>query len=198
MLDCHDGIPVQPDLDGILDVDQSQALVQSCLEKGGNLSLIFSPEHRLRPDFDAHQVNCTYYSALNADDDAYIAARAIQFFSPGIPQVYYVGLLAGENAPEEVEQTGEKRAINRRSYTIEEVEQALEKPVVKRLLALIRFRNEHPAFNGSFEVLESGQGVLRLGWELDESWCVLNVDLVTGKAQIEFSGQDGSRQVYYP
>jgi sucrose phosphorylase len=25
------------------------------------------------------------------------AARAIQFFAPGMPQVYYVGLLAGSN-----------------------------------------------------------------------------------------------------
>ena len=27
----------------------------------------------------------------------YLVARAIQFFVPGIPQVYYVGLLAGTN-----------------------------------------------------------------------------------------------------
>ena len=27
----------------------------------------------------------------------YRIARALQFFSPGIPQVYYVGLLAGAN-----------------------------------------------------------------------------------------------------
>lgn len=27
----------------------------------------------------------------------YLMARAIQFFTPGIPMIYYVGLLAGEN-----------------------------------------------------------------------------------------------------
>ena len=32
---------------------------------------------------------------INEDDDAYIASRAIQFFVPGIPQVYYTGILAG-------------------------------------------------------------------------------------------------------
>ena len=50
------------------------------------------------PDYgnlDTYQVNCTYYSALKSNDDAYLAARAIQFFAPGIPQVYYVGALAG-------------------------------------------------------------------------------------------------------
>ena len=46
---------------------------------------------------DVHQLNCTYYSALDCDDDRYLAARAIQLFARGVPQVYYVGLLAGEN-----------------------------------------------------------------------------------------------------
>ena len=34
---------------------------------------------------------------LGCDDKTYLIARALQFFVPGIPQVYYVGLLAGEN-----------------------------------------------------------------------------------------------------
>ncbi len=46
---------------------------------------------------DVHQLNCTYYSALGEDDDRYLAARAIQLFARGVPQVYYVGLLAGAN-----------------------------------------------------------------------------------------------------
>ena len=44
-----------------------------------------------------YQIPSTYYSALNCDDNAYLLARAVQFFTPGIPQVYYVGLLAGKN-----------------------------------------------------------------------------------------------------
>lgn len=48
-------------------------------------------------NLDLYQVNCTFYDALGGDDRAYLAARAIQFFLPGIPQVYYVGLLAGGN-----------------------------------------------------------------------------------------------------
>ena len=32
-----------------------------------------------------------------ADDDRYLAARAIQLFARGVPQIYYVGLLAGAN-----------------------------------------------------------------------------------------------------
>ena len=44
---------------------------------------------------DLYQVNCTFYDALGRDDDRYLLARPIQFFAPGVPQVYYVGLLAG-------------------------------------------------------------------------------------------------------
>ena len=32
---------------------------------------------------DIHQLNCTYYSALETDDDRYLAARAIQHL-PGV------------------------------------------------------------------------------------------------------------------
>nr|UVY99314.1 sucrose phosphorylase [Agrobacterium fabrum] len=46
-------------------------------------------------NLDLYQVNCTYYDALGRNDDDYLIARAIQFFAPGIPQVYYVGLLGG-------------------------------------------------------------------------------------------------------
>jgi sucrose 6(F)-phosphate phosphorylase len=198
MLDCHDGIPVQPDLDGILEIDEAQRVVATCLERGANLSQILSEAHKLRPDFDAHQINITYYSALGANDDAYIAARAIQFFAPGIPQVYYVGLLAGENAPAEIERTGERRAINRHNFTLEEVDKALEKPVVQRLMQLIRFRNQHPAFAGGFSVLPSDDSHLILEWMNGESHCRLTVDLSQPKAEIEFTRADGNSQTYTP
>ena len=38
-----------------------------------------------------------YYSALEGNPRHYLMARAIQFWTPGIPMVYYVGLLAGRN-----------------------------------------------------------------------------------------------------
>lgn len=47
-----------------------------------------------------------------------------------------------------LEETGNGRDINRHFYTVEEAKEALDKPVVKALLDLCRFRNLHPAFNG--------------------------------------------------
>jgi sucrose phosphorylase len=69
-----------------------------------------------------YQLNCTYYSALGNDDAAYVLARAIQIFIPGIPQVYYVGLLAGENDIALLEKTKVGKNINRYYYSREENE----------------------------------------------------------------------------
>ncbi|CAG0933766.1 sucrose phosphorylase [Thermoflexales bacterium] len=197
MLDCHDGIPVQPDLDDILEIDQSQDMVQTCLQRGANLNLILSEDHKRRADFDAHQINCTYYDALARHDDAYLTARAIQFFAPGVPQVYYVGLLAGENDQAEVERTAEGRAINRHNYTVGEIEQAVQKPVVQRLLKLIQFRNQYGAFAGDFTVLESDDRHVRLAWRKADQQCVLNVDLESGQSVIEYQA-DGMLKTYRP
>src|SRR5699024_2545066 len=93
MLDCHDGVPVKPDLDTLIDTEDAKKVVDVCVERGSNLSLILSDEHKDPDGFDVHQIRGTYYSMLDHDDDAYLAARAIQFFTPGVPQVYYVGLL---------------------------------------------------------------------------------------------------------
>lgn len=198
MLDCHDGIPIQPDLDDILEIDEAQRVVQTCLERGANLNRILSAEHMRRADFDAHQINCTYYDALGKNDDAYLAARAIQFFAPGVPQVYYVGLLAGENDLAAVAQAGEGRAINRHNFSIEEVEAALQKPVVQRLMQLIRFRNTYPAFNGRFSVLDSDEDRLALAWEAGSLRCTLSVDLGSGRSTIEYIDEGGQARFYLP
>ncbi|WP_139902066.1 sucrose phosphorylase [Clostridium thermarum] len=186
MLDCHDGIPVKPDMDGIIDTKEARKLVEICLERGANLSLILSQQHKAEDGFDVHQIRGSYYSMLNCDDEAYLAARAIQFFVPGIPQVYYVGLLAGENDYEAVKATGEGREINRHNYSIEEVEQALEKDVVKRLLRLIKFRNEYPAFDGEFKIIESKRDEIIMKWTKDNKECTLIVDLKTYKSIINY------------
>ncbi len=198
MLDCHDGIPVQPDIEGVLPVEDAQRTVQTCLERGANLSRLFSPANRPRPDFDAHQINCTYYSALGANDDATIAARAIQFFAPGQPQVYYVGLLAGENDLEGMEHTGERRAINRHNYASEEALEALKKPVVQRLLALIRFRNNYPAFDGEFQVEQSDDRTLCLSWRNRQAFCRLTVYLTGTACQIEYQSENGEMRKFHP
>lgn len=196
MLDCHDGIPVQPDMDDILSVEALQEMVDICLQRGANLNRILSGAKR-RPDFEAHQINCTYYSALDHDDEAYLAARAIQFFAPGVPQVYYVGFLAGENDQALVNQTGEGRAINRHNYTRNEIDQAIQRPVVQRLIKLIEFRNEYPAFNGQFQVLDSEADQVQLSWQLGDKQCDLVVNLQNYQAVITYRAENGDLIDYH-
>ena len=101
--------------------------------RGGNVNRILSDAHA-DGDVDVHQLNCTYYSALDCDDDRYVTARAIQLFARGVPQIYYVGLLAGENDHAGVAESGEGRAINRHDYSTGEVTAAMEQRVVQRVL----------------------------------------------------------------
>jgi sucrose phosphorylase len=64
-------------------------------------------------------------------DDWYLLSRAIQFFTPGIPLVYYVGLLAGKNDVDLCNKTKVGRDINRHGYSVEEAIAECERPVVK-------------------------------------------------------------------
>ncbi|QGH33665.1 sucrose phosphorylase [Gracilibacillus salitolerans] len=195
MLDCHDGIPVLPDLEGKIDTKKASEITQTCKDRGANFSVIVSDEHKAADGFDVHQINGTYYSLLNSDD-AYLASRAIQFFVPGIPQVYYVGLLAGENDFQSVEETGENRAINRHNYTQSEIEESVGKAVVKRLLKLIQFRNEYPAFDGEFSVMESNDKHIKLKWVKKEKYCELHIDLNTYRTVIHYLDEQGKASEY--
>ena len=191
MLDCHDGVPVKPDLDDLYKSEDARNLVDTCLSRGSNLSLIYAPKYHDEDGFDVHQIRGTYYSMLGADDDAYLAARAIQFFAPGVPQVYYVGLLAGENDLEILEKGGEGRDINRHNYSLTEIEREVKRNAVQRLLKLIRFRNEYPAFNGEFKVLGSTEREVNLSWEKDAYICTLKIDLGSMKSVIIYRDAEG-------
>jgi sucrose 6(F)-phosphate phosphorylase len=183
MLDCHDGIPVRPDLDGILEPQDMLRLAELVTRQGGNINRILSEAHA-DGDVDVHQLNCTYYSALDCDDDRYVAARAIQLFARGVPQIYYIGLLAGENDDRAVVESGDGRSINRHDYTITEVEAAVRRPVVQRVLNLVRLRNAEPAFAGRLDVTSADPATLRLTWRLGDDACELEVDMPSGRASI--------------
>ncbi|MBN1563813.1 MAG: sucrose phosphorylase [Anaerolineae bacterium] len=197
MLDCHDGIPIKPDLDDLVSADDARKVIDHCFERGANPSRVFSSKYQNSDGFDVHQIRCSYYSMLDCDDDAYLAARAIQFFVPGVPQVYYVGLLAGENDEENTRRTGEGREINRHNFTLEEIDWAAQQDVVKRLKSLIHFRNTHPAFDGTFEVVDTTDDQLVLGWKLDEHRCVLQVDLYTNAAVVTYTEKGSETLLIY-
>ena len=196
MLDCHDGVPIKPDLDDLYESVRVKKVVETCLERGSNLSLIKSEKYRDPDGFDVHQIRGTYYSMLGADDDAYLAARAIQFFAPGVPQVYYVGLLAGENDQAILAAGGEGRDINRHNYSLNEIKQEVGREAVQRLLKLIKFRNEYPAFDGEFSVLASDSAAVYLKWQKDAYTCTLHVNLTRMTSVIFYVDESGAEVEY--
>jgi sucrose 6(F)-phosphate phosphorylase len=187
MLDCHDGIPVRPDLDGILEPDEMLRLASHVGQQGGNVNRILSDADST--GVDVHQLNCTYFSALGGDEERYVAARAIQLFARGVPQVYYVGLLAGENDTAAVDLLGEGRAINRHNYSGPEIERALRRSVVQRVMDLVRLRMTHPAFDGELCVETDTEGTLQLAWRRDNADLMLEVDLDGGRAELVDGGR---------
>jgi sucrose phosphorylase len=191
MLDCHDGIPIKPDLDGRYDPADARAVVDACLARGGNLNRVVAREHQDPDGFDAHQVRGTLYSLLGRDDDALVAARAVQLFAPGVPQVYYVGLLAGENDDAAAERTGDGREVNRHDFSRDEIRLARRRTVVQRIERLIRLRNTHPAFDGAFEVRLAAKGRIRLAWRAGAAAISLDVDVSAPSALVELTGANG-------
>lgn len=150
-LDTHDGIGIVDVKDLIPDED-IEKIKDQMYSQGANVKAIYNSEKY--NNLDIYQVNTTYYSALGNNDKAYLLARAIQFFAPGIPQVYYVGMLAGANDIELLEKTKNGRDINRHYYSVEEVEENQNREVVKKLKKLMILRNTDPAFSleGNIEI----------------------------------------------
>jgi len=191
VLDTHDGI-------GIIDIgaDASDRVARPGLVPPAELDRLVEKIHEnsrgqsreatgaAASNLDLYQVNCTFYDALGRDDTAYLIARAVQFFLPGIPQVYYVGLLAGENDMALLQRSGVGRDINRQHFSRAEVQARLGKPVVADLLRLIRLRNGHPAFSGRFAVLPSPEGELVLRWSTDAASVQLWVDFASRRATV--------------
>ncbi|WP_265457973.1 sucrose phosphorylase [Enterococcus sp. HY326] len=143
-LDTHDGIGVV-DARDLLSPEELSYTSEELYKVGANVKKIYSSESY--NNLDIYQINSSYYSALGDDDRSYLLARALQCFAPGIPQVYYVGLLAGKNDIELLEATKEGRNINRHYYDLAEIAEEVQRPVVQQLFELLKFRNRSAAFD---------------------------------------------------
>lgn len=201
VLDTHDGI-------GVIDVgaDHADPSKRPGLLQPSEIDVLVEKIHTnsagqsrqatgaAASNLDLYQVNCTYYDALSRNDRDYLWARAIQFFAPGTPQVYYVGLLAGANDMELLGRTLVGRDINRHFYSRDEVEAALRRPVVQKLIELIRFRNSHPAFEGTFSLPESSGHVFVAEWKNQRHHARLEIDFTAHVGRVVHSEGDGTQE----
>ncbi|MCC2314124.1 sucrose phosphorylase [Cellulomonas xiejunii] len=200
VLDTHDGIGIvdvgpsdlRPGEPGLLAPEKIDALVERIHDNSGGTSR--QATGAAASNLDLYQVNCTFYDALARDDRRYVLARLLQLFVPGIPQVYYVGLLAGSNDMDLLAATGVGRDVNRHHYTADEIEAALVHPAVRGQLAGLRLRSSHPAFDGDFE------------WDLDgtrgtfvrsagDARATLTFDVADGSFEVRATDADGERVV---
>ncbi len=194
VLDTHDGI-------GIIDIgaDKSDRLGKPGLVPDHELDALVEAIHRASnnqsrqatgaaaSNLDLYQVNCTYFDALGGDATKYLLCRAVQFFLPGVPQVYYVGLLAGHNDMALLTRSGVGRDINRHYYTEYEIAQELQRPVVQRLIDLIKLRNSHAAFQGVFALLSFTEQTITMEWRLGADFSQLEVNFKSANGQLRYS-----------
>jgi sucrose phosphorylase len=201
VLDTHDGI-------GIVDVGAhpdgrpgllTEAEIDQLIETVHRRTNGQSREAMANAPADRHpyQVYSTYYDALGKRDTEYLIARALQFFCPGIPQVYYIGLLCALNDMDLYRATRSGRDVNRRFLARSEIDRALENPTVKALFGLIRFRNTYPAFNGSFSCDQPSKSELVLSWKQAEACATLTVDFASASAMLRYTegGVEHSKRV---
>lgn len=183
VLDTHDGIGIidigptrtQDGLKpGLLHAEQIDALVEQIHKNCNGESL--ESTGVAASNLDLYQVNATYYSALACNDTHYLLSRLIQFFAPGIPQVYYVGYFFGKNDMERLHYTKVGREINRHHYSETEIDEHIESTQHRIMSALIQFRNTHPAFGRQSVKLTDMQEITDLSQQsLFDSDCTVEV-----------------------
>ena len=191
-LDTHDGLGTV-DVEDLLSEEELQAVIAQTEKYGANFKWDYS--QKALGEKRVYQINCSYYSAVGEDDESYLLSRAIQFFTQGVPQVYYMGLLAGENDYELMARTNYDRNISRHNYTVEEIEAAVEKPVVKRLRRLMQFRNAYPVFDGEMSLPGTEDSRLVVRWTDGGLEAVLDADLKARTFVITYLDKNGMEMI---
>ncbi|TFH43646.1 MAG: sugar phosphorylase [Chrysiogenales bacterium] len=132
-LDSHDGIGVMGARE-ILSSEEIDRLARSVEEHGGYISYRKKSDGSLSP----YEFNITFYSALNyegRDEDIdfqirrYLAARSITLVLMGVPGIYFHGLIGSQNDIQAVQDTEDKRSINRKILKKQDLVAAYENPV---------------------------------------------------------------------
>ncbi len=195
MLGCHDGIPVL-DLkgkevdgvyhEGLLADAEIEEMMEMIILRGGRVKNIFGADGK---KVSYYQVNATYYSALGADDQKMLLARAIQLFMPGIPQIWYLDIFVGVNDYDAVEKAGKDghKEINRSTLSTQDIEAGLKKEVVLKQLELIKIRNTSAAFNGKIRIGKTTENILDIKWQNGNDSAHLKADLSNHTFTVELN-----------
>lgn len=154
-LASHDGIGLNP-LRGLLPEDDILALVADLQKQGALVNWKNNPDGTRSP----YEINVTYMDALSSRDSSdsqrlakFMLAHALLLTFPGVPAIYIQSILGSRNDYEGVEKLGYNRAINRKKYQREAIENelmaedSLRHQVYQSLSRLVKIRRNNHAFH---------------------------------------------------
>ena len=166
----HDGIGVRP-AEGLLTDEELETFLSAMKRFGGSVS------HHRRPDGvdKPYEINISLWDAMRGTLDQadehqfmrFICAHTILLSLEGIPAFYIHSLLATENAVALRDQTGRARSINRRQWSLDELDQHLSddashhRQVLDEQKRRIKIRKAQPAFhpNATQYTLNLGEAI---------------------------------------
>ncbi|URO01503.1 sugar phosphorylase [Leclercia adecarboxylata] len=171
-LASHDGIGLNP-LRGILPETEIISPVEKLQNEGALVNWKNNPDGTCSP----YEINVTYLDALSTkacDENErvvrFILAHAVLLSFPGVPAIYIQSILGSRNDYDGVTRLGYNRAINRKKYFSEEIEQeladnkTLRHKIYHALSELIAVRRAEKAFHPNSEAIfeMSGEQVLKI------------------------------------
>ena len=166
----HDGIGVRP-LEGLAPSGVLDSLAAAVRRQGGLVSTRSGPGGDEVP----YELNIAWVEALGGGDPETHAARvlasqAVPLALRGVPALYIHSLLGTGNDLASVRETGQPRAINRRHWTLTDLDEALSMSgslqgrIFRGIKSLLGVRGRHPAFHpdGPQRVLPAPPAVLAI------------------------------------
>lgn len=199
-LDSHDGVGVMPVKD-ILTKEEIEMMALRVLEHGGFISYKDDGDGGASP----YELNVTWYSALNREDDGestdfqikrFLASRSIAMVLRGVPGIYLPSLFGSKNDADAVVKEGKTRSINRKTFDRESLFKRLKNKnttthlVSRRFGEMIEKRIGEKAFhpNAAQRVLDISDSlftVLRTSVDGKEDiLCITNITSLDQKAKL--------------
>ena len=160
-LDSHDGIGLMG-VRNILSTEQIDFIIEKATGHGGLISYKTSEDGSEVP----YEVNITWYSALNREEDGedvafqvkrFVASRIISLIIQGVPGVYLHSLIGSENDIKAVTASHSNRDINRTVIDAISIKEAIGEPLSKiarigrELGRLLILRTKRRAFHPNSE-----------------------------------------------
>ena len=127
----HDGIGLRP-AEGILDEEELDHLLSTILAFDGRLTERTRPDGSLSP----YEANISLFDAFKGtlagpdgwQVERFLVSQALMLSLAGVPALYYNSLLSAPNNLEGMRETGRNRTINRRKWTMDEINARLDAP----------------------------------------------------------------------